>query len=164
MVKYICSFKDGREVKGNLLIEAIQVSSDTFNVEIWDVNTPYHCLSMFEDDKKSLISEYTQEINELKKLLTNNKEKDSAIKEKIEYFQKYINDLNKFKNKRYRYSKEDFENTFEILSKITRCKYETLEDFKEDYPMFFGRMSKEEQEAYFNKKLKGRERYKREKV
>ena len=116
MKKYLVRFKDNRPAP-NLCIEAYEFE-EYFHVEIWDVFTNFHSFQMFEDERIELIESLRSEISELKKQLTNNKSKDNLTKEQILTLNNRISELNKWKNKRYRISKEEFHNTYLIGCKM----------------------------------------------
>ena len=116
MKKYLVRFKDNRPAP-NLCIEAYEFE-DCFHVEIWDVFTPFHSFQMLEDEKIELIESLRSKISKLKNGLTNNKEKDKFTKEEISAFNTQISDLNKWKNKRYIITKDDFLNTYLIVGKM----------------------------------------------
>ena len=116
MEKYLVRFKDNRPAP-NLCIEAYEFE-EHFHVEIWDVFTPFHSFQMFEDERIELIESLRSEISELKRQLTNNKSKDNLTKEQILTLNNHISELNKWKNKRYIITKEEFHNTYLIECKM----------------------------------------------
>lgn len=106
-------YKDPNKNLPHINISYIEFE-DFINVEIWDVNTNYSSLQMYEDKKQESIRIVNEEIKSLKQQLTGKKETDKRDKELIKEYQEYIEGLNKYKNKRYKYSKEEFFKTFNV--------------------------------------------------
>lgn len=84
-------------------------------VEVWDVFTNFNSLQPFEDVRLAKLDEDKACIAELKSKLTNNKEIDAPIQAKISEYKNSISNSNKWGNKRYRMTSEEFANTFDEL-------------------------------------------------
>lgn len=134
--KFSIDFKEEKEV-ANLHMEAIEFEN-CFHVELWDVTQDYHSLKPFEHQIKDELPEFQKELKELKQ----NKDKTESEKAKMEHVQKSISFLTRYKNKRYKLTKEEFHNTY----KICGCVYldTNFKGYEKDYfgnPMPVGCLS-----------------------
>lgn len=108
-----CKYKDDRKNRPNLIITFIDFG-DFVNVEEWDVNENYDSLQPLEEDKQSAIKYCQDKIKEIKLNLIGDKEKDKKFKDEIKELQDLINAYNKYKNKRFRFKKEEFKEKFSV--------------------------------------------------
>lgn len=113
--KYLLKFKD-RDAP-SLFMEAYDFG-DVFHVEIWDIFTEFNSQQMFEDEKQEYITKIQDKIKEIKSSLSNDKEKDKVLKEQIRFLSSLVSEQLKYKNKRYKLSKEDFHDQYLIISKV----------------------------------------------
>jgi hypothetical protein len=100
MEQYVLKFKE-KPTPSYLHISACKVNG-MFNVEVWDVNTNYFAYQDFEIDKQERLSELRDECK------TSNKELANAIKNEI-------NQIERYKNKRYRITEEELHEIYIIV-------------------------------------------------
>ena len=109
--QYTLSFKGG-ENPPDCLITGIEFE-DKWHVEIWNVRKNYHQLRPFESD----LNEKQERLKMLKESTPPAPSKEETEK-KIKDIEGYLSFWRKYTNKRYSYSKEEFNEKFEILKQL----------------------------------------------